>query len=426
MGEWFDDTLKNICMIGDGAHASIKRTDSGVMYLTSKNFKPDGIDLSKVDLISEGDYRKHFKAGSKAITVPKENDLLLSIIGTLGAPYLVKSSDFFGLSSSVSILRPDQTLIDPKYLFYWLKSPTFQSSINMTRSGVAQSFLSLGMIGILPVRFPKCLTIQKKIAGVLSAYDDLIESNLKRIKLLEEMAQITYEEWFVRRHFPNHETTPINPETGLPEGWKQGKIGDLIGFQNGFAFKSKDFVDTGYPVIKIKNIGNNTINIDDTDFVSPEVALAASKFRLGEGDLLIAMTGATIGKVGFLPYSEKPCYLNQRVGKFIGHEKDNLPYVFAVVGGDSGLQQVLNLASGAAQPNISGNQILSIRCTVPEQSLLGEYNNLMRPVFDLILKSIKQNTLLKEARDLLLPRLMTGLIDIDDYLSRNGSAAVAA
>ncbi len=114
--------------------------------------------------------------------------MLLSIIGSLGAPYLVKEDDLFGLSSSVSILRPKKEIIEPKYLFYWIKSNEFQSSVNNIKSGVAQSFLSLGMIKSLPVIFPTPLSIQRKIATILSAYDDLIENNLKRIKLLEEQA----------------------------------------------------------------------------------------------------------------------------------------------------------------------------------------------------------------------------------------------
>ena len=190
--KWERKTINEVCNVGDGAHASIKRTTEGFQYLTSKNFKLDGLDLNKVDFISEVDYFKHFRDDSKAITKPKSNDVLLSIIGSLGAPYLVKEEDVFGLSSSVSILRPKNEIIEPRFLFYWIKSNEFQSSINNIKSGVAQSFLSLGMIKSLPVIYPKELPTQRKIASILSAYDDLIENNLKRIKLLEEKAFVSY------------------------------------------------------------------------------------------------------------------------------------------------------------------------------------------------------------------------------------------
>ena len=155
--KWERKTINEVCNVGDGAHASIKRVSDGFQYLTSKNFKLDGLDLSKVDYISEEDYQKHFKEESKAITKPKSNDVLLSIIGSLGAPYLVNEDDVFGLSSSVSILRPKNEIIEPKFLYYWIKSNEFQRSINNIKSGVAQSFLSLGMIKSLPVIYQEII-----------------------------------------------------------------------------------------------------------------------------------------------------------------------------------------------------------------------------------------------------------------------------
>jgi len=266
---WYQEKISDIAIIGDGAHASIKRVEDGVAYLTSKNFKSDGLDLAKLDFISESDYQKHFKEKSKALTKPQENDLVVGIIGTLGSPYLVRNTDRFGLSSSVAIIRPDSTKILPKYLLYWMKSPTFQRSINQIKSGVAQSFLSLGMIGSLPVCYPQNLEIQKKIAGILSAYDDAIENNLRRIKLLEEMAQITYEELFVRLRFPGYATTPINEATGLPDGWRMGTMRDLFDFKNGYTFKTDSYVQDGqHKIVTIKNVQNGSFIPETTDMIA--------------------------------------------------------------------------------------------------------------------------------------------------------------
>ena len=148
--KWEETTIGKTCNVGDGAHASIKRYSDGIPYLTSKNFKIEGLDLKNVEFISSDDFNKYFKKDSKAITKPGKDDVLLSIIGSLGAPYQVKEEDEFGLSSSVSILRPKET-IDSTYLYYWIKSTEFQSSIMSFRSGVAQSFLSLGVIKDLPI-----------------------------------------------------------------------------------------------------------------------------------------------------------------------------------------------------------------------------------------------------------------------------------
>lgn len=221
------EKIGDVCIVGDGVHASIKRTIGGIPYLTSKNFKKEGLDLNKLDYISEDDYRKHFRDNSKAITKPKIDDVLLSIIGSIGAPYYVNSNEEFGLSSSVSILRPKQKKVKSKYLYYWIKSDTFQSAVHNIKSGVAQSFLSLSMIRDLPILYPVNKDVQQKIASILSAYDDLIKNNLKRIKLLEEAAQNIYKEWFVNFRFPGYEGVEFG-EDGMPEGWDIVELGEII------------------------------------------------------------------------------------------------------------------------------------------------------------------------------------------------------
>lgn len=213
---WEKAKISDVCFVGDGAHTSLKRQEKGILYLTSKNFKAEDLDLTRTDYISEEDYHKHFKENSKAITKPRVNDILLSIIGSLGAAYLVNENDEFGLSSSVSILRPIESIIHPKYLLYWTRNTEFQNEIFQIKSGVAQSFLSLGMIKSLSIKYPTNISTQKRIAEILSAYDDLIENNLKRIKLLEETAQNIYKEWFVNFRFPGSEHTEFIDD--LPQG----------------------------------------------------------------------------------------------------------------------------------------------------------------------------------------------------------------
>jgi type I restriction enzyme S subunit len=406
--------IEDVCLVGDGAHASIKRVSEGVPYLTSKNFKKDGLDLSKLDYISKEDYDKHFNGKSKAITKPIFNDIMLSIIGSIGSPHLVRNNDEFGLSSSVSILRPNEVKILPAFLYYWLKSDFFQQSIQQIKSGVAQSFLSLGMIKSLPVNYFESLTTQKRIADILSAYDDLIENNLKRIKLLEQAAQNIYKEWFVNLRFPGYENTPVNEETELPEGWGNGVVSDLCEVKSGFAFKSKHWKKEGNPVMKIKNIKNNTVDIDNSDFVDNDVAGLAKKYELFPGDVIIAMTGATVGKVGLIPKIGKRIYLNQRVGLFrpLTEENDNIALVFSFFLTDDSQQQVLNFAQGAAQPNISGSEIGNIKLNIADSKVLSEFNKLTKPSIDLIQTLYGQNQKLKAARDILLPRLMNRTIEV--------------
>jgi len=296
---------------------------------------------------------------------------------------------------------------DERFAYYLLQCLDF----NLFNSGGAVPTLNRNVLNSFVIDLPPLKT-QRKIASILSAYDDLIENNLKRIKLLEEQAQLTYEEWFVRFKFPGYETVKFDEETGLPEGWEKGKLSKLINFQSGFAYKSAKFKERGYPVIKIRNIENNTIDISNTNFIDEEYASQTNKFKLNNGDLLIAMTGATVGKVGIVPITTTPCYLNQRVGRFVKKgEVDNTALVncFFNVGG--GLNHVLNIAGGAAQPNISAKQILSIECVIPQQLILKKFSEMAINSSKVILNLQNQNQHLKEARDMLLPRLMSGMID---------------
>lgn len=417
--------LNSVSKIGDGAHASLQRLDNGILYLSSKNFGIDRLDLSKVDYISEDDYQKHFKANSKAITKPQEGDVLLGIIGTLGAPYLVKNTDSFGLSSSVAIIRCDKEKLDPLYLYYWFKSPIFQNAINQIKSGVAQSFLSLGMIGHLPCYYPDNKKNQQKIAAILSAYDALIENNLERIKLLEEMAQITYEEWFVRMKFPGHEEAKINAETGLPEGWKEQDLNAYISIKHGYAYKGEFFSESQTSRVLLTpgnfRIGGG-IKLDKVKYYD-ESAESPKDYILEQHDLLVTMTDLskmadTLGFPLLVPSSDTRTYLhNQRLGKVLPVEELGFPkYFYYMLFQDEGYRAfVVGSATGATVKHSSPSKILAYKPKLPplDSELVFKFNDRAKPVFEMIDLLMKENELLKEARDILLPRLMTGMIDIE-------------
>ena len=178
---WELTTLGNACTVGDGAHARIKRQESGILYLTCKNFKGGDLDLSKVNYIAEKDYLKYFQENSKALTKPRLGDVLFSIIGTIGEPYLFQNNDKFGLSSSVAILRPDTNRLFSDYLYYWIRNNIFQDALFAIKGGVAQGYVSLGMIKSLPIYFPP-ISLQQQFnthaSQLLSLINALKEKNI--------------------------------------------------------------------------------------------------------------------------------------------------------------------------------------------------------------------------------------------------------
>jgi type I restriction enzyme S subunit len=400
--KWERKTINEVCNVGDGAHASIKRTTEGFQYLTSKNFKLDGLDLNKVDFISEVDYFKHFRDDSKAITKPKSNDVLLSIIGSLGAPYLVKEEDVFGLSSSVSILRPKNEIIEPRFLFYWIKSNEFQSSINNIKSGVAQSFLSLGMIKSLPVIYPKELPTQRKIASILSAYDDLIENNLKRIKLLEKKAFLRYKSEF-------DFFKPSNEINKIPEGWFVKRAEEIFKINIGKTpprEQSEWFNDDDSKVkwVSIKDINNSTVFAFETSETVTEMAVNKFNMNVAKAHTVLLSFKLTVGKVAIatevMTTNEAIAHFNiedenQMCSEYIYFYLKNFPY--DSLGSTSSIGTAINSKVVKAMPVL-----------LPPKKVINDYKKDVENDFNLIQNLLKQNTKLREARDILLPKLMNG------------------
>lgn len=291
----------------------------------------------------------------------------------------------------------------PKYVYYKLQT----LHLERFNGGVSIPTLNRNVLDTLPITVP-VFNVQKRIADIISAYDDLIENNRRRIQLLEQAARMLYKEWFVKLRFPGHEHVKI--VDGVPEGWVKGKIADLAEVKSGFAFKSRDWQTLGHPVIKIKNIvGNGSIDIISCDCIDDVVANEASNFIICPGNLLIAMTGATIGKIGLMPRTNKHFYLNQRVGILKSCSIALIEYFLYPFFMDINAQtQVQNIAAGAAQPNISGSHIESIEILIPSRNLLNHYIDKVKDCFALRQILIEQKTKLKDARDLLLPRLMNG------------------
>jgi type I restriction enzyme S subunit len=262
----------------------------------------------------------------------------------------------------------------------------------------------------LKIKIPD-LETQKKIADVLSTYDELIENNNRRIEILEKTAEVIYKEWFVRMRFPGYENIKFNK--GIPGGWEVKRVGDVAKVKSGFAFKSEWWQDNGIPVIKIKDIQNNTVNLTGLFYVSKENADKAKQFYVSAGDLLIAMTGATIGKTALVPYCNLMT-VNQRVGKFfLGDNPQNkVAFLFCLFLQSHIQEQIITIgSSNAAQPNISPFDIEKIKI-VYNESVINEFNQKVQPCISLILKLQQQNQNLIKQRDLLLPRLMNGTIEI--------------
>lgn len=281
-------------------------------------------------------------------------------------------------------------------------------------TGSAQPKLNQANLLKIPIKIPVNLSDQRKIAGILSALDAKIENNNKINANLEAQAQALFKSWFV--DFTPFKDQPfVDSELGsIPQGWKVGKLGDYCEVKSRYAFKSSWWTNKGYKIIKIKNISENgDINLSDCSCVLPENCDKAKNFIANTGDIVIAMTGATIGKFNIIPKIDEKFYINQRVGKFFLGEKpiEKVPYIYCFLKQENISTQIIQKGQGSAQPNISGADIESIPMLTP-MSIILKYNKMCQPLFEKILSNRLESKKLSALRDTLLPKLMSGEIKL--------------
>lgn len=367
-----------------------------------------GKNITSNNIYEEGEYPVYGGNGLRGYTDKFNFQGQCSIIGRQGA--YCGNVRFFsgkGYMSDHAVVAVTTDEHDNRYFAYKLGL----MDLGRFSGQAAQPGISVTKIARLKVEMPP-LSTQRRIASILSAYDNLIENNNKRIRLLEQMAENLYKEWFVRFRFPEYEKTEF--ENGLPKGWKSMRIKELSRLKSGYAFKSEWFVEEGESVAKIKDIGGTLMDTSDLSNVNKINCIKAKKFLLVEGNLTIALTGATIGKISIVPRHVGNIYTNQRLGKFFMGDKpiENLSFLYCLFKQEAMVSTIINISnSSSAQPNISPEQIENIKI-IGNKEVIAEFNETLKPMFSMILSIHSQNENLSRQRDLLLPRLMSGKLEV--------------
>lgn len=306
---------------------------------------------------------------------------------------------------------------DYRFIYYYLINIT--PYIKKIGGGAATPIVNKKTFGNIEISIPTFQT-QKRIADILSAHDDLIENNLKRIKLLEQAAQNIYKEWFVKMRFPGHENTPTDHETGLPDNWKKDKIDNILKLIHGFAFKAKDFViePTNIMVIRMGNFNENgDLQLDKNVKYLPSGTEIKKKYKLFAGDLLMVLSDVTrdgriIGNVGILPQKEITYALNQRVAHLKLHEPKLKYYFLYSLNSYNFKEYCKSRANGATVLNLKTKDILNYEITIPPKKLVDLFLNQITPINQLKENLLSEIEKLKSARDILLPRLMNQTIEV--------------
>ncbi|MCK4592031.1 restriction endonuclease subunit S [Candidatus Parcubacteria bacterium] len=329
--------------------------------------------------------------------------------GSIGTIYF-SSKDFCPIDT-VFYIEKDETIYDVRFLYYFLKNLKLDS----LNSDAAVPGLNRNVAYDQDVLFPRDIVAQKKIASVLSAYDDLIENNTKRIKILEETAQAIYKEWFVNFRFPGYEKVKmINSESEfgkVPEGWEVKKVGDIIDLQSGFAFKSKNFIEGGrYKIITIKNVHDGQFKSDIANTTDAIPEKMPKHCNLSNRDILLSLTG-NVGRTAIV-FGENQL-LNQRVAKLHPKKEFYKEFIYALFRNLDFKKGLKNLANGSAQQNLSPVKTGELEIVFLSDDILKMYSKSTKKVLYEIVNLNNQNQNLRQTRDLLLPKLVSGEININ-------------
>ena len=315
-------------------------------------------------------------------------------------------------------IRPKAT-VDGFFLYYYLLNEGLNGSFEGYFTGsTIKHFTGINLANV-EINLPP-LETQQKIANILSIYDDLIENNQKRIKILEEMTQQTYEEWFVRMRFPNYETAVFG-EDGLPESWEKVKLGDLGDVVTGKTPSTfnEEFYNGKIPFIKTPDM-NGQIYVLETSQNLTELGANTQKNKFIPKNSLVI---SCIGSAGVYALVSKDSQFNQQINaiKFSKEIYTYYTYCFS-----KSLKEVLEAlgSNGATMTNVNKGKFEQIEIIIPQDKLLLDFHNLAKPCFESILNLQSQNKSLREGRDILLPRLMMGMIDLENLESKSTDAKV--
>jgi len=377
--------------------------DSGYcLFLNAGNVTTDGFNFSDCQFISEGKDQKLRKG--KLIPL----DVVMTTRGTVGNIGLNNENvpyDNIRINSGMVIFRPDPIYLSSDYFYHYLRSPLFKNQVNALKSGVAQPQLPIRDINHINMALPP-RDEQEQISNILSAYDDLIENNRRRIELLEQAARLLYEEWFVQLRFPGHEH--VKKVDGIPEDWDKKTAYEAMEIYSGGTPSTTDpeYWGEDIPFYTPKD-HSRAAYVLDTERSITEKGLSNCNSKLYGKNTIFMSARGTVGKIIM---AQRPMAMSQTSYALIG--KNNVTQLFLYVALQQSLQQYKQRASGAVFDAIIVDTYKIIPFIIPSKTLIKEYEAFATPIFTQMENLLLSNRNLRQARNLLIPRLMSGEIAV--------------
>ena len=388
------------------------------VFLNASNIKDDSFVFENIDFISE-EKDNMLRKGKLS-----RKDIVITTRGTVGLVAYYGNNilyDNMRINSGMIIIRVNSNVINPNYFYQLLKSKSLKKQYQLFASGCAQPQLPIQDFRLINIPlFSK--THQDKIAKVLSNYDDLIENNNKRIKILEEMAQKIYKEWFVDFKFPNHESATFK-QTDLgeiPNDWEIKKVSEISTLSKGKSYKSSELVEEneGLPFLNLKCVERDggfrrdglkwfDGKYNDTHVVMPE-------------DIIMAVTDMTqerrlVARPARIPHNwYKEYVMSMDLVKLIANNNIDKSYFYSLLKYSNFSDEVKNHANGANVLHLNPQNIEQFELIVADEGTRNSFGKIVKQIYDEIDVVYLKNEILKQTRDLLLPRLISGEIDVEN------------
>jgi type I restriction enzyme S subunit len=350
--------------------------------------------------VSEDTYATWFRNGH-----PKSGDTLITTVGAIGQVAFV-SKERGCIAQNVVAIRPRTDIVDPAFLFYYLSSTDIQKRLNSLNIGVAQPSLKVPHLLELDIELLP-LAIQRRIASILSAYDDLIENNQRRIKILEEMARSLYREWFVHFRFPGHEKVKMIPSPlGLiPQGWEVKKLAEIAEDMRRNVPKGK--LDEARPYVGLEHIPRRSLALDDWEMATD---LGSNKLEFKKGEVLFGKIRPYFHKVSVAPF-DGVCSADTIVIR--ARRPEQYAFVVACVSSDAFVAQASATANGAKMPRANWDVLQEYKVVIPAGQVAEQFSTLFTDIITQQQTLIFQIQNLCRTRDLLLPRLLSGNLSLN-------------
>lgn len=402
---WIKTTIGEHCTVTSSKRFHLsERTSSGVPFYCSKEIiqKCSGQEITECDFIGEELYEEV----KRTYGVPIEGDLLITTRGTIGIPYVYQQGDrFYFADGNLTWLKDFKNSLLVRFLYYWFKSHEGQKRVDAIAKGTAQKAVPIAGIKSLEIRLPP-ISVQHRIADILSAYDDLIENNQKQIKLLEEAAQRLYKEWFVDLRFPGYEHTPV--VDGVPEGWTQHRFSKKVEIMSGGTPKTEiaSYYGGDIPFYTPKDSDGSFFAFDTITNLTEE-GLNNCHSRLYPENTIIVTARGTVGKTTLLAV---PMAMNQSCYAIKSDEICAPYYLFFALNRE--MAALKAMANGGVFDTIIVKTFDSIHVTIPTREIIDRFESNVSPYMEGIKAKMLLNRRLIESRDRLLPKLMSGEIEV--------------